>query len=197
MTVLLFIVKSLIILGVNIAFGYIICIFFHGFFFYHRKVILFGKYPVPFTPGLVYRKKEQLIHYLYSLIDNYFEYVKRDYRERNTLNEYEHRVYHELFPIITDFCERDWIPGFLEDKLHDFLSRMLWAIIRKFSRSILPTLLREWDIYTKLDIVDLKLDVSKIRQIFDDYFYQYFMWFNIVFFAIVGVLNMVMFMILS
>jgi len=196
MSILLLLVKSLIVLGVNVAFGYIICICFHAFFFYHRRVVLFGKYPLPLTPGLVYRKKDQLIHYLYQLINNYFDYVKRDFRDRNTLTHYEHIVYHELFPIISDFCERDWIPSFLEQKFHDILSRTLWVVIRKFSRSILPSLLEDWDIYTKVDLLDLKLDVSKIRQLFDDYIYVYFKWFSLIFFAIVGILNMVMFMIL-
>jgi len=197
MATLLFLVKSFIVLGVNIAFGYIVSICVHNYFFYYRKVILFGKYPIPFTPGLVYRKKEQLMQYLRTLIDNYFDYVQRDFRQRNTLTDYEYKVYRELFPIIKDFFERDWLPEFLEQRLHDFLSRVLWLVIRKFSRSILPTILTEWGIYTKLDLLELHLDVEKLKEIFYEHFYKYYFWFNIFFFAIVGILNMAMYMILA
>jgi hypothetical protein len=192
----LFILKALIILCVNIGFGFLISYCFHFYLFHPRKVYI-GKYHLPLTPGLTYRKKQKLLDYLKNLIDDYFRFARQDPRVRNFLSDYEHKIYHEVFPLIYDFCDRDWIPEFFEDKVRELASQGTWFIIRKFSRSILPKMLDEWQIYTKLDLLDLKLDIKMLEDYFDEYFYKWFKLFNMVFLGIVGILNMVMFLILA
>ena len=194
---IILILKALLVLLVNTGFGYLISTCFHFFFFNPRKIVLFKRYHLPLTPGLVYRKKKHLMDYLHKLVNDYFEYANRDYREKNILSEYENRVFIELFPLVCNFFERGWIPEFLQGYLHEFIQKTLWTAIRKFSRTILPRFLCDWHIYTKLDLLDLKLDVKFIESYFNEYFYKYFLYFNIFFLSIVGVLNMVMFLILA
>ena len=197
MDTFIFLLKAILVLGINIGFGYIISICFHFYFFYPRKIVWFNRYHLWCTPGFTYRRKAQLIEYLKQLIDDYFDMVKQDFRFYNQLTKYETRVYKEIYPYIVDFCDRDWIPQILEDKINELISNGLWFAIRKFSRSILPSLLNDWQIYTKLDLLDLKLDIKKLEDLFNLHFYRYFRLFNICFFAIVGILNMILFLILA
>ena len=196
MELLLIILKGVIVLGVNIGFGYILSECIHFYLFHPRKIVVCNKIDLRFTPGLVFRKKRQFINYLHKLLIDYFDYAKRDYFQVNFLTEYENKLYDELFPLITKYINKDWIPEFISKKLDSVLSDLTWMLIYKLSRTLIPRLLKDLQVEKKIDLLDTKLDVYKLRDYFDEYFYKYFLQFNLAFFAFVGVMNMVVFWIL-
>jgi hypothetical protein len=196
MNIFVLICKSLLVLIVNIGFGYAISYAFYFLFFYPRNIYFFAKYHFYFSPGIVYKKKEQLLKYLNKWVVDYFECVKQDYRIKNFLTEYENKIFDEIYPFITDFIQNEWIPEFLENKINCTIAKIIKKGIRIFSRDILPQFLEEWGIFTKLDILDLKLDIKKLENLVNKYVYQYFLKFNLFFFTIIGLMNMLLFMIL-
>lgn len=197
MDLLVAILKGLVVLGVNIGFGYLITYSFHFFLFYPRKICLFGKYPLKFTPGLLFRKKKQLIDYLKKIMADYYDYVSRDYFDKNLLTEYENKIYNEIFPHIKKFVTKEWLPSFISDRINNLLSDLTWMIIYQLSRNILPQILREVQVERKIDILDMKMDIFKVREYFEEYVYKYLLYFNLTFFAVVGVINMIVFWILA
>ena len=197
MDILITILKGIIVLGINIGFGYVISLCFHFYFFYPRKIVLFNTYELKFTPGLVFRKKKQLINLLHKTLNDYFDFAKRDYSHPNFLTEYENKLYEEVFPYIKDFISKEWMPAFISSKIESILSDLTWFLIYKLSRTIIPRLLKELEVEKKIDILDAKLDVYRLRDYFDEYFYKYYLYFNLAFFAVVGILNMIVFWILA
>ena len=197
MNVLIVILKCLIILSVNIGFGMMICACLRFYLFHHKKEVIFKKYHISFTPGLLYRKKKQFILYLKKLINNYYEYIKKDYTATNFLTEYERKIYHAIYPIVIKYIDKDWLPDFVREKMYDIISKMTWFIVRMFARNILPQMLAEWKIYTKIDHLDVKIDIYEIKHYFDKYLYHYLLKFSLTFFTIVGLINMAMFLILA
>jgi len=196
MDVFIVILKGLIVFGINVGFGYLISYCFHFFLFYPRKIYIFNRYPLKFTPGLLFRKKKQLINYLKRIVAEYYDYVRRDYFDSNFLTEYENKIYNEVFPHVKSFVDREWIPSFISKKLNHLLSELVWMIIYQLSRTILPRILREVEIEKKIDILDVKMDIFKLREYFEEYVYKYFLYFNLAFFAVVGIMNMIVFWIL-
>ena len=197
MDIFITILKGIIVLGINIGFGYLISLCFHFYFFYPRKIYLFNKFDVHFTPGLAFRKKKQLINFLHKSLNDYIDYSKRDYTQTNFLTEYENKLYNEVFPYIKDFIIKEWVPDFISSKICSVISDLTWMIIYKISRTIIPRLLKEFEVEKKIDILDAKLDVYRLRDYFDEYVYKYYLNFNLIFFAIVGVMNMIVFWILA
>lgn len=197
MIFILFLLKSLIVLGINIGFGYLISYCFHFYFFYPRKLYLFNRYHFPFSPGLLHRKKKVLIDYLHNKLNEYYNYTKQDYFQKNFLTDFENKIYNEIYPFVSKFLEKEWIPSFLHKKLLDISSNLTWSVIYKITRVVFPKSLHEFQVDQKIDMLDIKLDIYKLRELFEEYVYKYFLYFNLTFFTVVGLMNMIVFMVLA
>ncbi len=197
MDIIMFIIKALFVLVINIGLGYILSYCFHAFFFYPKKLYFLGKYPVSFTPGLLHRKKKQLIDYLNKKLNEYFDYVKKDYFDINFLTEFENKIFNDCYPHIHKFLNKDWLPGFLKTRLEYLISDLLWLIIYKLTRKIIPKLLKDYQAEKQILLLDIKLDIYKLKQLFEEHVFKYFLYFNLVFFTIIGIINMFLFVILA
>ena len=196
MEILCIIFKGLIILSVNIGFGYIISRCFYLYLFYPRDIYFFGKYHFYFSPGLVFRKKNQLISYLHTKLEEYLDYAKKDYFHKNFLTEYEDRFYREVFNYLKRMIDIDWLPKMIKAKVKSLLSNIIWTLIYKITRTIIPKLLKDLRADQRIDELDLIIDVYKLRALFEEHFYRFMLSFNLFFFGIVGIINMIMFWIL-
>ena len=197
MDILFSIFKGLVILGVNISFGYLISYCLHFYLFYPRDVYFFNKYHFYFSPGLIFRKKKKLISYMHSKVAEYLTCVKEDYFHKNFLTEYEEMFYKEAYDYLKRSLDLDWLPKLIKEKLEYLLSHLVWTVILKLTRTIIPELIQEYNIDQKIDKLDMILDVYKLRTLFEEHFYRYMLYFNLFFFSVVGVLNMIMFFLLS
>ena len=196
MNFLFIFLKCLIILGVNIGFGWFISYVFQFYLFHPRKIYLFGKFPFYFSPGLLYRGKAKLINYLHQILIDYFEYVKEGYNHINFLTDFEKKMYKDIFPFLKKYLDMDWMPDLLKNKLNVVLSTILWMVIRHLTRSVFPRILIEINMECKIDLLDLKLDVNKLKFLFDKYFYNLLLAINLSVFAIAGMCNVLLFFIL-
>lgn len=197
MDILIFVLKATLVLAINIGFGYLISYCFHAFFFYPKKVYIFAKYPLAFTPGLLHRKKKQLLDYINTKLEEYYTYVNNDYFEKNFLTDFENKIHDEVYPYILKFLEKDWMPAFVKEKLEHILSDILWMIIYKLTRTVFPKILHDIKIDRKIELLDIKLDIYKLRELFEKHIYKYLLYFNLAFFTVIGLLNMLLFIILA
>ena len=189
--------KCIIILCLNILLGWFIAYSLHFYLFYPRKIFFFNKYRFYFSPGLIYRKKEKLITYLHDKVNEYYQYVNQDYIEINFLTNFENKMYDEIFSFIKKYLKREWIPEFIRSKVMEMISWLLWMGIRYLTRTFIPRYILEHKLHQKIDILDIKLDVNKLKKYYEEYIYKNYLYFNLVFFTVIGLINMVLFIILN
>ena len=197
MDFLIIFIKCLVIVLINISLGWLISYLWHFYLFYPRKIFLFGKYPFFYSPGLLYRGKQKLIKYLHQKLNEYLEYAKSDYGNVNFLTEFEKNAYNEIFPYIKKFINIDWLPSFLTNRINEVLSSILWIVIRHLTRGVIPRIFIELQVECKIDLLDIKLDINMLKKMFEQHIYKYFMWFNMCFLGLVGLINMIVFLILK
>ncbi|MDD4156115.1 MAG: hypothetical protein WC234_01990 [Endomicrobiaceae bacterium] len=197
MDVLFFIIKALIILTVNIGLGYLLSYCFNAFFFFPKKLYFLGKYQVPFTPGLLHRKKKLLITYLSGKLYEYNQYVHSEYFEKNFLTDFENKIFDEIYPYVKNFMSRNWMPDFLKTKIEYLMADLVWMLIYKLTRTIIPKLLRDHQAEKQILLLDLKLDIYKLKELFDEYVYKYLLYFNLAFFTVIGIINTILFILLA
>ena len=189
-------INCLLILIVNISVGLILCSTLKFYLFYPRKIFLFGKYGLSCTPGLLFRYKNTLISYLHIKLKEYRNSLLQEYRNINFLTDLEKKIYHELYPYLQKFLHNTWIPDFIRYRANIMLSNLFWMLIRFITRNIIPRLLVEYQIEYKIDLLDLKLDIYELKNLFIKHVYNYLLIFNICFFFIIGIINMVLYLIL-
>lgn len=196
MDILYNILKVIVILGANIGFGCVISYCFHFYLFYPKKIYIW-KYHFYFSPGLVFRKKNQLIMYLHLKIDEYIKYTNKDYFHKNYLTRYEDKLHRELFNYIINILNIEWMPNIIKKNIERQVSQLTWFFIYKFSRTIIPNMIKDLNINQKIDKIDLIVDVYKLRKIFEEHFFYFILNFNILFFTLVGIVNVLLFFLLK
>ena len=188
--------KGLLFIILNILLGYLFCYVIHKLLFYPKKVYLFGKYPLSFTPGFVHRKKKKLIDYLHGKLKDYLLYAESDESERNFLTDFEKKIYKELIPVIKRTFFTNWIPKVVRDFFDGLLEDISWHFIRKLTRMIIPRLVVEFKLHKQIDLLDLKLNVYELEKYFNEYVYSFMMTFVLVSLGVVGIFNAILYWIL-
>jgi len=196
MIVLMIILKSFAILGVNIGLGYLISYCLHFYLFYPYQVKILKNYQLPFSPGLLFRKKEKLITFLHLKIREYLDFSRRQVYEINFLTEFETKIFNEVYPYIKKIVDWEWLPLALSKHVDLILTQLTKLLLNQLTRKLLPFLIKEYEIKKKIDLLDLKLDIYKLKKYFEEHFYRFFLYFNLFFFVIVGFINLFLFWIL-
>jgi len=184
--------KGLCVLFFNVGIGWLLSYSLHFYLFSPKKIYFFGKYPLPFSDGLFYRAKKRLISYLQNKLTEYIHLVKKDFRDVNFLTDFEKKIYRELSIFAKKFLNNDWLPEIFRNKLYKLISSLLWMFVRHLTRSVAPRIIIELQIEQKIDILDIKLDIFRLKKLFETYVYKYILLFNLVLFTIVGLCNMVL-----
>ena len=191
------ILKCLIIFISNVIFGWLLGKILFFYLFYPRKVYIFPKKSLIFTPGLFFRYKEKLISFLHRILKEYIECTNMDYRSVNFLTDFEKKIFKEVYPFMQKLFRKSLMPEFFRYRINGVLTNILWKLIRYLSRNLLPRLILQLQVEHKIDILDLKLDIYQVRRLFRDNILNYIQLFNICLFSIVGLLNILLFIVLN
>ena len=197
MDFLIIFIKCLIIIIVNIGLGWLISYSWHFFLFYPKKIYLLGKYHFYFSPGILYKGKSKFINYLHQKLKEYFEYAEKGVNHANFLTKFEKDAYREIYAFLKEYLEQPWMSDSIKAWVKDTSSKILWIAIRHITRSVFPRILLELKIEHKIDILDMKLDIEIAKKLFEEHIYKYFKWFNLLLFSVVGLVNMVLFLVLK
>jgi len=89
------------------------------------------------------------------------------------------------------------MPNIIKKNIERQVSQLTWFFIYKFSRTIIPNMIKDLNINQKIDKIDLIVDVYKLRKIFEEHFFYFILNFNILFFTLVGIVNVLLFFLLK
>ncbi|MDD2387961.1 MAG: hypothetical protein PHP52_14395, partial [Bacteroidales bacterium] len=107
------------------------------------------------------------------------------------------KIFDEIYPYVKNFMSRNWMPDFLKTKIEYLMADLVWMLIYKLTRTIIPKLLRDHQAEKQILLLDLKLDIYKLKELFDEYVYKYLLYFNLAFFTVIGIINTILFILLA
>lgn len=196
MAFLIFLLKCLIFLGINIGFGLLFLYLFKWFFFLSKPVYIFGK-KMPLTPGLLHRKKKWLINKLYQIIKEYLQFAMDEMDRYNYLARFEDKLNKQYQDFVSPLLDNVPLPRFLKTKFEKWIFSFGKMLIRKLLRSFIPWIIEQADLQGKVQLLDDKLDIFMIERYFNEYVFKYLRYFTIAFWGLTGLLNVFIFSIVS
>ena len=187
--------KALIFILANIGINYLIILSGTLFLFNEKKRTIFKK-RVPLTPGLIYRKKDELIKYLAGIIDNYLHEAQSS--EETIINNWENKTYTKIWQKTDVIDNWSLMPKKIKNEIRHLLALLAYEAVKQFLRDFVPFLIEESEIKKELNFVSTKyLDVDLLKKYFTKYVYKYIVYFMMLVGFITGLFNMIIYLIVQ
>jgi hypothetical protein len=186
-------IKVLIILAVNIGLGLSIAEILRFFLLNQsRRKIMIGSFPL--TPGFIIRKREWVLNKAYDLLNDYLDQAEGN--KEGYLKKWEDKVYGFIYEHMNWVNKAGILPEAFRIKIRNFSGNIAKGMASKLLRSFVPHLIEQYKIENKLDLVAAKIEVDVIIGYYNRYVHEYLNKFNLVFFGLIGIVNVITFLIL-
>lgn len=195
----MFWLRIIVILLLNVIFGYLIVYSLKFMLFYPRRKLYFLGRPVPLTPGLLPRYKERYYSLCLFHLQKFLGGIE-DFTESSLVTKIEGYLIDNLNSYINDFKQKSKLYSslpFFRSKLDKLLNFLVVFISRKLVRDLVPILLEKYEVRNKLDLLAQKIDINFLYRVFNRYVYKYMLLFSIIVFALIGFLNMIFFLLVN
>ena len=188
--------KSLVFILINVLCGYLFVYTIKFILFYPRtKKYIFNK-KIPFTPGLIPRKKDWLINKVETLLRDYLRDCKIN-TEKSRVTRWENKVFKKAWNKCEYVEKIKYLPGFIKEKLHYICSLLAYEFAKQFLRDFVPYLMERYNIKQYINLADKKIDIDTIRDFYNKYIYKYSLYIVLTFFGLMGLLNMLIYLIIQ
>ena len=188
--------KGLIFLIANMLVAYLIVFSIKAILFYPKRKKYWNSKPIPFTPGLLYRKQKWLIDKLHSLLNDYLKDCKV-YSDDSRISKWESTVYDKTWDKFSFFEKQRFIPSSIKRIMHYYSSLFVMEFARQFLRNFVPFLMERYNVNKYVDLVDKKLNVDMILDFFNKKIYKYMLMVFVGLALLIGIFNMIVFFIVS
>ncbi|OQX71764.1 MAG: hypothetical protein B6D62_01475 [Candidatus Cloacimonas sp. 4484_275] len=186
--------KAFLFLVANLFIGFLLVFLIKAFLFYPSKELYFFGKKVPFTPALLYRKKDWLINKITSMLKDYLrDCDKTD--EQTKISEWEMLAYEKAWEKFSGIESIKIMPAFLRNKIRQMMSVIIYEIVKQFFRSFVPYLIARYNIENYIDLLSKKLDVDTLFIFFNKYIFKYMFMISLASFFLIGIYNAVFYLI--
>ncbi|MDD2596578.1 MAG: hypothetical protein PHO35_03885 [Candidatus Cloacimonetes bacterium] len=188
--------KSLLFIVWNIAWGLSLVYLLKWFLFNPKARYFFGK-RVFLTPGFIVRKREWLFVKARDLLHDYLRQAENPRMEDGYLKAWEEKV-HDFLWDKTSFVDGwPFLPHKLKHtirmKIVDAFASMVSGLLRK----TVPRLLEQWRVEHRIDDYDFQFSIDFFLKYYNRYFHKYLMYFFIGLNLIIGISNMILFILIG
>ncbi len=180
----------------NVLAGYIFVFLLKAFLFIPKKEIYLFRRKLPFTPAFIYRKKKWLLRKLNLFLDQYLADTK-DFSDRSRITKWESKIYENILEKMISNDKLSWLPNKISQKIYSLFATLGYEIVKQFFRNFVPYLIEHYNLESIIDLIDQKLDIEVIISYFNQYIYKYLMIFTLGFCFMVGLGNMLIFLIVK
>ncbi len=149
---------------------------------------------VPFTPGFIFRQKENLSQKLHDLLESLLIECKNFDYESN-ISRLERKTYNQVLDKFLSLKKVRCLPHFFLDRISLLSAQISFEVFRQFVRSFVPFLIEEYKVESYIDLLDQKIDVYIIRKYYLRYVHRYMVIVSACFFFLMGLFNMIVFLI--
>ena len=154
-----------------------------------------GSKKVPFTPGFAFRKKDWLIQKLSSILSDFLRDC-RDEKDESMISKWELEVFKKTWDKLESIENIKFVPRAVKEKIHYFCSVLVYEIVKQFLRSFIPYLIENYKVSKYIDVLSQKLDMNIICGYFNKYVFKYMMLFSLAIHFLIGLGNMIVFLII-
>ncbi len=187
--------KSLTFILFNVFIGFLIVFIIKMFLFFPKRPIYISGKRIPGSPGFLFRKKEWLIKRLKKLL---YEYLKDTVSEseETKIARWEQKAYRDTWDKLEFLDNIRFLPQNIREKIRHFISLIVFEIIKQFLRSFVPFLMKKYQVEKYIEILDNKLDMNLILEYFNKYIYKYMLIISLSLYFLIGLGNMIFYLII-
>jgi len=188
--------RSLLFIVWNIALGLMVIYFIRWFLFNSKARYFFGKRCF-LTPGLIVRKREWIFGKARDLLHDYLRQAEDTGMKEGYIFQWEQKVRDFLWEK-TSFVDA-W--PLLSAKMKDSIRRKVvdafTGIVSKLLRKTVPRFLEQWRIEHRIDDYDFQFSIDFFRKYYNLYVHKYLLYIFLAFNFIIGVENMILYLIIG
>ncbi len=188
--------KSLLFIVLNVGLG-LLLVYLLKWFLFNPKQRKFLGTRNPLTPGFLVRKRDWLFNKARDLLHGYLEQAQDEKLKTGYLFDLEEQVQQKVWDQ-TSFVD-DWplLPGGLKQKIRDAVANAVRGIAGKVLRKTVPHFLEQWRVEYRIDEFDEKFNLEFFYKYFRQYLYVPLLKIIGGLNLLLGILNMVLFLILA
>ncbi|MCK9558177.1 MAG: hypothetical protein M0R50_09085 [Candidatus Cloacimonetes bacterium] len=188
--------KSLLFIVWNIALGLAIVYFIRWYLFNNRHHFSLGKHIV-LCPGLLVRKRDWLFTKARDLLFDYIRQAENPGIKDGYLAKWEQKVRDYLWEK-TDFVE-SWplMPAKMKQSIRTKIVDAFTGIVSRLLRKTVPRLLEQWRVEHRIDDYDFQFSIEFFLKYHNLYVHKYLVYVFLVLNFIIGVENMILYLIIG
>lgn len=187
--------KSLSFILWNMALGTLILLILDWFLFNLRHRKLFGMH-IPLTPGFVIRKREWLFDKVRDILQDYLEQAEDKLRRSGYIAKWERLIRDAVFDKCTFIDDWKLLPKKWKDKIRNFLADSVKDIASKILRRTIPHFIETWRIEHRIDDYDEQFNAEFLRFYWRKYVLKYLCYAFLVLNFLIGISNLIWFLII-
>jgi hypothetical protein len=188
--------KSLLFIVWNVAIGLMIIELVRWILFNRKSRFIFGMH-IPLTPGFVIAKRDWVFNKVRAILHDYLDQVDKEYDSFGYLSNWEKLVYDTVMGKAGFVDEWKFLPHSWREKLKQKFAEISSEIARKVLRKVLPSLIEQLQVEHRIDDFDEQISSKVIRQYYNQYVHKYLIYFFMAVNFLVGVTNMILYLIIA
>lgn len=188
--------KSLLFIAWNIVLGISIVLVFRWVLFNAKAHYIFGK-RIPLTPGYLVAKREWLFSKAHSILHDYLDQAGDPKRETGYLVKWLEKITDFLWDKTDFVAQWRFVPRKLREMIRHKLVDSLTGIAENILRKTVPHLVEQYRVEYRIDDFDDQFSIEFFYGYFRKYVYKPML---IAFAAvnlIIGIMNMLLFLIIA
>jgi hypothetical protein len=188
--------KSLLFIVWNIAIGVLIIELIRWLLFNQKSRFIFGIH-IPLTPGFIISKRDWVFNKLRAILHDYLDQADKITDTYGYLAKWEKLVYDAIWDKADFVDEWKFLPKSWKQKIKQKLAQISKEIARKILRQVVPKLIEQLQIEHRIDDFDEKISSKVIRQYYNQYVHKYLIYFFMATNFLVGITNMILYLIIA
>jgi hypothetical protein len=190
------ILKSLLFIVWNVAIGLTIIELVRWILFNRKSRFIFGMH-IPLTPGFVIAKRDWVFNKVRAILHDYLDQADKEYYTYGYLAKWEKLVYETILEKTGFVDEWKFMPHSWKEKIKTKLASIAQDIARKILRKVIPSLIEQLQVEHRIDDFDEQISSKVIRQYYNQYVHKYLIYFFMAVNFLVGITNMILYLIIA
>ncbi|MCB5261870.1 MAG: hypothetical protein LHW64_04065 [Candidatus Cloacimonetes bacterium] len=188
--------KSLLFIVLNLAMGLLVVEFVKWLLFNSRARFIFGK-KVWLTPGLIVSKRDWLFNKARFLLHDYLKQAEDSKDKYGYLAKWE-KLVHDFIWEKTEFVDAwRFMPAKLKAGIRKKIVDAFTGMASKLLRKTIPRLAEQLRVEHRIDDFDEQFSLDFFRKYYNLYVHKYLIYFFLAINLIIGLENMILYLIIG
>jgi hypothetical protein len=188
--------KSLLFIVWNVAVGVMLVELVRWLLFNKKSRFVFGVH-IPLTPGFLIQKRDWLFNKVRAILHDYLDQAERAMHNDGYLSSWEKLVYETALNNVGFMDEWVLMPNSWKQKLKEAIAKLAEEISRRILRQFVPKLFEQLQLENRIDNFDEQFNSKALRQYYNQYIHKYLSYFIIGLNVLIGITNMILYLIIA